>query len=156
MVNGANQLPVGPLEGFFTGFSEFEYRPNESASVQMKRLKVLMEKVYEMDEPETRQRKLRELKRNYDTALVRQFHLSYGKDEDDLAAWHKLLRHCGIEKLPKTSAACKRVCTDHCITPVLNVSLDCEKQVYQPNWSRGCSRRPHADNQTLCHRERIE
>ena len=133
VVNGANQLPVGPLEGFFTGFSEFEYRPKESASVQMKRLKVLMEKVYETDEPETRQRKLRELKRNYDTALVRQFHLSYGKDEDDLAAWHKLLRHCGIEKLPKTSVACKRVCTDHCITPVLNVSLDCEKQVYQPN-----------------------
>jgi len=114
VVDGTDKCPVQPLEGFFTSFTGFEYRPKQSASVQMRQLKRFMKKVYKKDDKNTRE----ELHRHYQTALVRQFNLSYGKDVDDLAAWHKLLRHCGTKPLPETSAECKEVRTS-----VITVSL---------------------------------
>lgn len=116
VVDGTDQCPVQLLEGFFTSFTGFEYRPKQSASVQMKRLKKFMKKVYEKDDKNTKE--LKNLHRHYQTALVQQFNLSYGKDVDDLAAWHKLLRRCGIKLLPETSVECKKVRTS-----VITVSL---------------------------------
>jgi len=117
VVDGTDQCPVQPLEGFFTSFTGFEYRPKQSASVQMEQLKKFMKKVYKKDDKNTKE-ELKNLRRHYQTALVQQFNLSYGKDVDDLAAWHKLLRRCGIKPLPKTSAECKKVRTS-----VITVSL---------------------------------
>ena len=108
VVDGTDKCPVQPLEGFFTSFTGFEYRPKESPSAQMRRLKEFMEEIYEKDDRDTSE-EVKKLQGHYRTALVRQFNLSYGEDEDDLAAWHELLRRCGIKPLPKTSAACKRV-----------------------------------------------
>jgi len=105
VVDGANQCPVQPLEGFFTSFTGFKYRAKESASFQMKRLKEFMKGFYEEDDKSIK----KELQRNYQTALVRQFNLSYGKDDNDLPAWHKLLRRWGTKVLPKTPAKCKEV-----------------------------------------------
>lgn len=117
VIHDANQCPVQPLEGFFTSFTGFEYRPKESASAQMRRLKKFMKKVYKKDAKNTK-KPLKKLQRHYQTALVQQFNLSYGRDVDDLAAWHKLLLRCGIKLLPETSAECKKVRTS-----VITVSL---------------------------------
>ncbi|KXN86039.1 hypothetical protein AN958_10596, partial [Leucoagaricus sp. SymC.cos] len=42
-------------------------------------------------------------------ALVRQFNVSYGKDEDDLTAWHGLLARIGVTDLPDSVKKCKQV-----------------------------------------------
>lgn len=98
-----------PLKSFFTSFIGFEYKSKEPAATQMVRLRKFLENAYNKKDKTIREEVFEDAKQRYNTAHVRQFHRSYGRDEDDLVAWHKLLRRCGITPLPGTPKECKKV-----------------------------------------------
>ncbi|KXN85784.1 hypothetical protein AN958_10842 [Leucoagaricus sp. SymC.cos] len=115
--SAAELRPKDPLEVYFTSFEGFEYRSNESASKQMKRLMTTLEQRYNkqfegriqgsgkikaFEVPEV-------VKEGYQTALVEQFNTSFGKNVNELKAWHKLLRHCRVPELPATVPECKKI-----------------------------------------------
>lgn len=91
-----------PLREFFTQYQGFEYNPHESASTQFDRLRTAQG--WKKGDPD--QVKAWE---GYLTALVKQFYVSYGKDIEDLAAWHGLLARIGLTELPKSVRSCKKV-----------------------------------------------
>jgi hypothetical protein len=93
---------VEPMEQFFSQYSWFDYSAPQPASQQFKRLRE--EAGWERSNPEGK-----EAWEGYRTALVRQFNFSYSIDEDDLEAWHALIRHIGFIDLPDTAAECKTV-----------------------------------------------
>jgi hypothetical protein len=76
--------------------------PGQSASTQFQRLRD--EAGWDRDDDENDRAWM-----SYRTALVRQFNTTYSVDEDDLAAWHDLLRHIGINNPPPEVAECKKV-----------------------------------------------
>lgn len=76
--------------------------PGQSASAQFKRLRD--EAGWDKDDDENDR-----AWQSYRTALVRQFNATYSVDEDDLAAWHALLRHIGVNNPPSTVEECKKV-----------------------------------------------
>ncbi|KAF7782876.1 hypothetical protein Agabi119p4_2252 [Agaricus bisporus var. burnettii] len=88
-----------PLEAFFRYYSWFNYFWWQSASVQFNRLREEARRRGDYDNDTAWQ--------GYRTALVRQFNSSYSADENDLAAWHNLLRHIGITDPPMTVVECK-------------------------------------------------
>ncbi|KXN85785.1 hypothetical protein AN958_10843 [Leucoagaricus sp. SymC.cos] len=92
----------GPLEDFFKQYSCFTYNPNESASEQFHRLQ--KEAGWERNGPEQKA-----AWEGYLQALVGQFNVSYGKDEDDLTAWHGLLARIGVTDLPDSVKKCKQI-----------------------------------------------
>lgn len=91
-----------PLEAFFRKYRWFTYVPGQSASAQFKRLRD--EAGWDRDDDENDR-----AWQSYRTALVRQFNATYSVDEDDLAAWHALLRHIGVNNPPSTVEECKKV-----------------------------------------------
>ncbi|XP_006460537.1 hypothetical protein AGABI2DRAFT_220577 [Agaricus bisporus var. bisporus H97] len=91
-----------PLEAFFRKYRWFIYVPGQSASAQFKRLRD--EAGWDRDDDENDR-----AWQSYRTALVRQFNATYSVDEDDLAAWHALLRHIGVNNPPSTVEECKKL-----------------------------------------------
>jgi hypothetical protein len=96
-------MSTHPLKDFFGRYSWFTYRPSESASAQFHRLQ--REAGWRRDHPE--QKAAWEA---YLEALVSQFNVSYGKNEEDPTAWHGLLAHIGVADLPDNVKGCKAVC----------------------------------------------
>jgi len=91
-----------PLEAFFRQYAWFKYKRNESAEEQFNRLR----KGAGWKKGSSESDKAWE---DYRTALVRQFNTSFSSDDNDLDAWHALLRHIGITKLPGTAKGCKEL-----------------------------------------------
>lgn len=48
-------------------------------------------------------------KSDFRDALIRQFNSSYGTDIHDLSGWHAMMTHMGVDPLPDTVSACKKV-----------------------------------------------
>ncbi len=96
------EVKLEPLEEFFSSQPSFKYNPCESASQQFQRL---------CREEGWRKGNSKQAVAwgGYLTALVGQFQTSYGTDEDDLDAWHELLKHVGIAKPPDNTEGCKDV-----------------------------------------------
>lgn len=93
---------IEPLERFFTSYKWFRYNPKESVSEQWARLR--RQGGWKRGDP-----KGEEAWQGYRTALVTQFNVSYGRDDNNLDAWHALLAHIGITELPESIEECKNV-----------------------------------------------
>lgn len=52
---------------------------------------------------------MREARRNFKTALVQQFNLLYGRDENDLESWHALGRVLNLQDMPQDVTRCREV-----------------------------------------------
>jgi len=91
-----------PLEVFFRQYAWFKYRRDESAEEQFNRLR--SEAKWKRGDPEND-----EAWEDYRTALVRQFNTSFSSDDNNLDAWHALLRHIGITDPPETVKKCKEL-----------------------------------------------
>jgi len=98
-------LPEGPLKDFFNQYPWFTYNPTESAPKQFHRLQTTAG--WKRDDPDQQ-----EAWEGYLEALVRQFNSSYGEDENELAAWHRLLARIGIHNLPDSVKKCKSVSSE--------------------------------------------
>ncbi|KAF9443008.1 hypothetical protein P691DRAFT_764677 [Macrolepiota fuliginosa MF-IS2] len=91
-----------PLEIFFRRYAWFRYRRDESAEEQFNRLR--REAKWKRSDPEND-----EAWEGYRTALVRQFNTSFSSDDNNIDAWHALLRHIGIYNPPETVKKCKEL-----------------------------------------------
>jgi hypothetical protein len=116
-----------PMEQFFSQYSWFDYSAPQPASQQFKRLRD--EAGWDRSNPEGK-----EAWEGYRTALVRQFNSSYSSDEDDLEAWHALIRHIGIIDLPDTAGECKTVRNQHRLLMYLHRFINylaCRGDIYK-------------------------
>jgi len=88
---------------------------------------------WERDDPEQQ-----EAWEDYLEALVRQFNSSYGEDENDLAAWHRLLARIGIHNFPDSIKKCKSVSFEfsQCFGINDSMQLDNSRKIHQPRRPR--------------------
>ncbi|KAG8723759.1 hypothetical protein FRC09_001845 [Ceratobasidium sp. 395] len=86
---------------FFAQFKDFSYDPFKSVAGEFKRLK----RTRQWEKGINR----REALGNYKLALVLQFNDTYGTDQNDLASWQNLCRALGIEDIPDSLSACKKI-----------------------------------------------
>ncbi|KAF5318803.1 hypothetical protein D9619_011059 [Psilocybe cf. subviscida] len=100
-------LSQGPLQIFFNQFEHFTYDPQRSASEEIGRLRAsgLWESVYGEDDSDA-------LYDAYRDALTKEFNERYGKDENDLSAWHVLCARIGLNPIPGTLEECRELVTN--------------------------------------------
>ena len=92
----------GPLATFFNQYTGFRYDPTESATDEFRRL--CRQQMWDRYDPARE-----EAREEYRTAVVSQFNVNYGTDVDALESWHTLCKYIGIDPIPDTLEACKRV-----------------------------------------------
>ncbi len=79
-----------PVAKFFARFPDFHYSPDCTWPEEWKKLRQSLEEQLQL-------------------AAIERFQSTYGFNQDDLAAWHKMCRVLGIVPPPPTSKECKRV-----------------------------------------------
>ncbi|TFK69026.1 hypothetical protein BDN72DRAFT_841113 [Pluteus cervinus] len=90
------------LESFFAEYPLFTYIPTNHPSDEFARLK----SVYHWGR---KGRRYKEAKRRYNSALVIEFGKIYGSDEGSLDSWKMLCDVLGVEDVPETISACKKI-----------------------------------------------
>ena len=83
-----------PLEGFFSRYPDFKYKPSSSPKVEFDRLCELLTKP---------------ARDAFSIALKEEFNHLYGLDERDIKNWHKLCHVLRIRPAPKTPRKCRAV-----------------------------------------------
>ncbi|CAE7197176.1 unnamed protein product [Rhizoctonia solani] len=90
------------LAAFFAQYPEFTYDPARPVLSELKRMK----RVLKWDNKTWKSSgALAGLRR----ALVLQFNLTYGTDQNDLASWQNLCRAMRVTNIPETLSACKKL-----------------------------------------------
>jgi len=87
---------------FFLSFSEFDYDSSRSPPDEMQRLRRFYGWTH--DNPRNK-----DAWTEYRKALVQEFNLWYGTNENSLEAWHSLCRAIGISPLPTSCGSCRAV-----------------------------------------------
>ncbi|EUC58201.1 autophagic vacuole formation-like protein, partial [Rhizoctonia solani AG-3 Rhs1AP] len=90
------------LVSFFAQYPEFTYDPTRPVLNELKRMKRVLKwdkKTWESSGALTGLRR----------ALVLQFNLTYGTDQNDLASWQNLCRAMKVTNIPDTLSACKKL-----------------------------------------------
>ncbi|KAL5635304.1 hypothetical protein ACGC1H_004178 [Rhizoctonia solani] len=93
---------VSHLVAFFAQYPEFTYDPTRPVLNELKRMKQVYNwdnKTWESSEATAGLRR----------ALVLQFNLTYGTDQNDLASWQNLCRAMKVTNIPETLKKCKKV-----------------------------------------------
>ena len=93
-----------PLEGFFSRYPNYKYRPSKSPKVEFDRLCNLYASEWEEEDW-----KRRDARRAFNTALKEEFDVLYGLDEHDIKNWHKLCHVLRIIPVPDTLQECRAV-----------------------------------------------
>ena len=93
-----------PLEGFFSRYPNYKYRPSKSPKVEFDRLCNLYASEWEEEDW-----KRRDARRAFNTALKEEFDVLYGLDEHDIKNWHKLCHVLRIDPVPDTLQECRAV-----------------------------------------------
>ncbi|RDX53154.1 hypothetical protein OH76DRAFT_77150 [Lentinus brumalis] len=88
------------IERFFARFPEFDYQPTAPFLDEFKRLKELKE--WDDKAEEREKSKLQE-------AMVEQFTVMYGREENDLLAWQRLCNALGVNPVPDTLHECRQL-----------------------------------------------
>ena len=93
-----------PLEGFFSRYPNYKYRPSKSPKVEFDRLCNLYASEWEEEDW-----KRRVARRAFNAALKEEFDVLYGLDEHDIKNWHKLCHVLRINPVPDTLQECRAV-----------------------------------------------
>lgn len=117
-----------PLEEFFSHYPDFDYDPSASATSEFQRLCK-----FKGWGRKSSQRK--GATSAYKTTLIHQFNASYGTNVNDINSWHAMMMHMGIDPLPDTVSACKKVCLSPFAgeSQILISLVDCERPICQPS-----------------------
>ncbi len=88
-----------PLESFFANYPNFTYDSSAPARSEFRRLCQAQQWGQNSAQRDSARSRFR-------TALILQFNAAYG---DDLDGWHAMMIHMGVDPLPDTISACKKV-----------------------------------------------
>ncbi|KAG8725502.1 hypothetical protein FRC12_001369 [Ceratobasidium sp. 428] len=99
--NDSSSTHAQHFVAFFAQFEDFSYDPSQSVAGEFKRL----QKTTEWKKGINRGEALV----NYKLALVLQFNETYGTNQNDLASWQNLCRALGVDDVPDTLSACKKI-----------------------------------------------
>jgi hypothetical protein len=91
-----------PLKKFFSRYSRFQYRPQNSPIAEFDRLC----KAYRWEQDGAEENHARY---EFNIAMKREFDALYGSDEKDINNWYKLCHVVRIDPVPKTLKKCRAV-----------------------------------------------
>jgi hypothetical protein len=100
--SGPIDRPIGHLDAFFAQYPDFDYRREAPSWVEFNRM---CDKFQWGPEHYL----FRAARRNFKTAMVKQFNDLYGTDENDLEAWQKLCRIMRIRPVSQDLEDCRVV-----------------------------------------------
>lgn len=114
-----------PLAAFFALYGHFKYNPSNSSYHEYRRLSTCYGWPSRKKEETHTQRD--EAWDNFRIAMVKAFNITFGDDENDIEAWGRMCVLVGIERIPDTLEARRKVSKP--FLWVLNPGVSCLQEV---------------------------